>query len=344
MRGLIRGGLAAALLCIAGAGAATDPPGGVPLLARTCQRACLEGLMDKYLAAMAAHRVDPALFASNVRFTENGVELPFGNEGLWATASGVGHYKFYVPDIETQQVAFMGTIMEVASSSAAGAARPPEAVGIDVRLRINAEGKISEVEQIVARPDRPLGNAAPATPGVGAFPATGAAVEAMGSPHPMFLAPVPEAQRMSRADLIAVANQYFTGMQRNDGKGYYPFTDDCFRRENGLISAGPAGTMGSRGTPVMTCKGQFETGLRNVVTGIRDRRYVAVDRERGIVFMFGAFDHRPINWTWEIGELFKIEGNKIRRIEAIFIRGPYGVCSGWSTYEQCRSEEIHDVR
>jgi hypothetical protein len=234
-------------------------------------------------------------------------------------------------------------MMEVASSSAAGAARPPEAVGIDVRLRINAEGKISEVEQIVARPDRPLG-AAPATPAVGAFPATGAAVEAMGSPHPMFLQAVPENQRMSRADLIAVANQYFTAMQRNDGKGYYPFTDDCLRHENGMISAGPPGTVGMGGRQVQTCKGQFETGLRNVVTGIRDRRYVAVDRERGIVFMFGAFDHRPINWTWEIGELFKIEGNKIRRIEAVFIRGPYGVCSGWSTYEQCRSEEIHDVR
>ena len=102
--------------------------------------------------------------------------------------------------------------------------------------------------------------------------------------------------------------------------------------------------MGSRGTPVATCKGQFENNLRNVVTGIRDRRYVAVDRERGIVFAFAAFDHRPINWTWELGELFKIENNQIRRIEAIFIRGPYGVCSGWSTYEQCRSEEIQDVR
>ena len=35
---------------------------------------------------------------------------------------------------------------------------------------------------------------------------------------------------------------------------------------------------------------------------------------------------------------------RIRRVEAIFIRGPYGICSGWSTYEQCRSEEIQDVR
>ncbi len=46
----------------------------------------------------------------------------------------------------------------------------------------------------------------------------------------------------------------------------------------------------------------------------------------------------------EDGELFKIENNLIRRVEAIFIRGPYGVCSGWSTYEQCRSEDIQDVR
>ena len=333
---------ALALTTIGGAAAASDPPGGVPLPAHTCQRECLQGFMDKYLAAMAAHRVDPALFAANVRFTENGVELPFGTEGLWATASGLGTYKFYVPDVETQQVAFMGTMMERASSSASGPPRAPDPVGIDVRLRIDASGRISEVEQIVARPDRPLG--ATSAPSSSPFPATGAAVEAMGSPSPVFLAPVPESERMSRADLIAVANQYFTAMQRNDGKGYYPFTDDCLRHENGMISAGPAGTMGMSGRPVQTCKGQFETSLKGVVTGIRDRRYVAVDRERGIVFAFAAFDHRPIDWTWELGELFKIEHNKIRRIEAIFIRGPYGVCSGWSTYEQCRSEEIHDVR
>jgi len=344
MRRSIRMALAAfALTAGAGmAGAASEPPGGVPLPVRACQRECLEGYMDKYLAAMAAHHVDPALFAPDVRFTENGVELPFGTEGLWATASGVGTYKFYVPDVETQQVAFMGTMREQASTSAAGAARPPEPVGIDVRLRIDAQGKISEVEQIVARPERPLGATAAASSSP--FPATGVAVEAMGSPHPIFLAAVPEKERMSRADLIAVANQYFTGMQRNDGKGYYPFTDDCLRHENGMISAGPGGTIGMRGQPVQGCKEQFEKSLKGVVTGIRDRRFVAVDRERGIVFAFAAFDHRPIDWTWELGELFKIEAGKIRRIEAVFIRGPYGVCSGWGTYEQCRSEEIQDVR
>ena len=80
------------------------------------------------------------------------------------------------------------------------------------------------------------------------------------------------------------------------------------------------------------------------VTSIRDRRFVAVDRERGLVFAFGSFDHRSIDWTWELGEIFKIEGEKIRRVEALILRSPYGLCSGWSTYEQCRSEQPHDVR
>ena len=323
------------------AGPAAAQPGGVPLPERSCQRECLEGFVDKYLQAMADGEVDPELFAPNARFTENGVQLPLGNEGLWATTTAPGKYKFYVPDIETQQVAFLGTVMEQATSSAAGAPRAPEPVGLSLRLRI-VDGKITEIEQIAARPERGLGaNPAPST---SPFPATGAAVEAMGAPHPIFLSAVPESERMERADLIAVANQYFTGMQRNDGQGYYPFTDDCLRHENGMISAGPPGTLGRTGNPVMTCKGQYETALRNVVSGIRDRRFVAVDRERGIVFAFAAFDHRNINWTWELGELFRIEKNQIRRIEAIFIRGPYGVCSGWGTYEQCRSEEIQDVR
>lgn len=331
--------LALAASCLATSTLATSASAqvaGVPAPVQSCQRTCLETFVNRYLAAMAAHKVDPDLFAANVRFTENGIELPFGNEGLWATASGVGQYKLYVPDIETQQVAFLGTVREVASSSATGAARPPELVGMALRLRIEG-GKITEVEQIAARPDRAIGGAA-VTGSSNPFPATGEAVEKMGAPAPIFSQAIPEQERMSRAELIAVGNAYFEGLQRNDGKGYYPFTDDCIRFENGMDVL--LGRDGKR----KTCKAQFENDLKGTVTGIRDRRFVAVDRERGIVFAFGFFDHRPINWTWQLGELFKIEKGQISRIEAIFIRGPYGINSGWSTYEQGRSEEIQDVR
>ena len=335
-------GLGLAALALSFTASATEPPGGVPLDQHDCQRACLEGFIDRYLQAMADNNVDPTLFAPNARFTENGIQLPLGNEGLWATTSGRGQYKFYVPDTETQQVAFLGTVLEQATQSATGPQREPELVGLALRLRI-VDGKITEVEQIAARPDRPLG-AGPATPSSNPFPATGAAVEAMGAPDARFLQAVPENERMSRADLIAVGSAYFEAVERNTGHDYYPFTDDCLRHENGIVTAASDGRVGIRGNPTLGCRQQLETTLIGTVTTIRDRRFVAVDRERGVVFSFAAFDHRPINWTWELGELFKIEKNKISRIEAIFIRGPYGVCSGWGTYEQCRSEEPQDVR
>ena len=82
--------------------------------------------------------------------------------------------------------------------------------------------------------------------------------------------PCPHAERMSRADLIATANKYFTGMQQNDGKGEYPFAADCNRIENGMQTTNrptPAGE--ARPDPATaanysaqwSCREQFESGL-----------------------------------------------------------------------------------
>ncbi|OJY68130.1 MAG: hypothetical protein BGP16_14780 [Sphingobium sp. 66-54] len=319
-------------LCVFGfATAASAQPAGD----QACQRACLEGWVDKYLVAMRDGTVDPALFAREVTFTENGVRLPLGKEGLWYGMTGIGTYKFYVPDVETQQVAFIGTVLEQAGSSATGPAKDT-LVAIALRLRIR-DGKITEVEQLAIRP-------ASTNSSSNMFPPTGEGVEAMKAPAPVFREAIPESKRATREELVRTANYYFAGLQRNDGKGYYPFTDDCIRFENGvdvLANALDPAT-GKRGR--MTCKYQFEAALKGVVSRIRDRRFVAVDRERGIVFSFAFFDHYNINWTWQLGELFKIEDGKIRRIEAVFLRGPFGINSGWSTYEQGMSEEIQDIR
>lgn len=290
----------------------------------SCDRACLEGWVDRYLVAMRDGDVDPALFARGVKFTENGVRLPLGNEGLWYAMSGIGSYEFYVPDVETQQVAFIGTLRENGTGPDDG-----DLVAIALRLKI-ADERITEVEQLAIRPSSVNSSR-------GDFPPTGEGVEAMGAPHPIFLESIPEAERMSRAELITTANYYFTGLENNDGKGYYPFTDDCVRFENGVDVLARSGTR-------ITCKEQFETGVRGIVSRIRDRRFVAVDRERGIVFTFAFFDHHRINWTWQLAELFKIENGLIRRIEAVFHRAPFGMGSGWSTYEQSMSSAIQDVR
>jgi hypothetical protein len=346
MRQSIRGTLAAAAFAVTAsfAAAASAQVAGVPLEQepRDCDRACLENYVERYLQAMTDGEISDDLFARNVRFTENGVEMPLGNEGLWATTVSPEGYRLIVPDVVTGQVAALVTVQEQAGTSATGPQRDPEPVGISLRLRIDSEGKISEVEQIAARPERPLGpgTAESSSP----FPATGAAVEAMGSPWEGYFETVPEAERHTRAELVEMANAYFEAVERNTGNDYYPFADDCLRYENGMIVVGPPGTEGMGGREVQGCREQLETSLIGAVTSIRDRRIVAVDRERGVVFAFAFFDHRPINWTWQLGELFKVENGEFTRIEAIFIRGPYGICSGWSTYELCRSEEPQDVR
>ncbi|NLV29681.1 MAG: hypothetical protein GXY47_00880 [Acidobacteria bacterium] len=307
-----------------------------PAAKPACDRACLESYIDRYLEAMDADKPSLELFTRDCRFTENGVRLPLGGEGLWVNMSGKGTYRFYVPDIETQQVAFIGTVREGA-----------DMVAVAIRLKI-AGDRISEAEQLVIRPER----AAPSAPGAPSFPPTGESVEKMGSPHPVYLEVIPESERPSREEMIKTANYYFTGMQKNDGKGYYPFSDDCHRIENGLPSTNvPLREGETRPDPktaktysaTWSCREQFESGLLNFVSRIRDRRFVAVDRERGIVFAFGFFDHHDINWTWQLAELFKIEKGQIRRIEAVFHRSAFGMNSGWSTYEQGISDALQIV-
>jgi hypothetical protein len=330
----------------------------------TCaDRACLEGYVDKYMDAMLAHQVSPTLFAKDCKFTENGVRLPLGDEGLWASMVGKGTYKFYVPDLETQQVAFIGTAREEARDPAK---EQPNAVAVALRLKLQ-DGLITEAEQLVIRPESNLLN-----PNAKRGPSAGENIEKMGAPHQIFTEVIPEAERPSREEMIKTANWYFTGMQKNDGKGFYPFTDDCDRYENGGRATNNPLKPGEKKPDPKTstvysgawgCKEQFESGLIHFVSRIRDRRFVAVDRERGIVFSFCFFDHGAGQtrryttkdgrnvvagpnepWTWQIAELFKVEKGKIRRIEAVLHRCPYGMNSGWNTYEKGLSDEIQIIK
>jgi len=168
---------------------------------------------------------------------------------------------------------------------------------------------------------------------------------------------------------VRVANMYFSGMQLNDGKGTYPFADDCHRIENGgdTTDAKTSRDGGPKPDPrtatgysaMWTCREQFESGLLHFVMRIRDRRYVAVDEERGVVAAYAFFDHDagksrtfttpsgrtmtagPLQpWTWEIMEVFKVEDGLLHEIEAVLERAPYGMASGWSSWEAGMSDKI----
>jgi hypothetical protein len=290
--------------------------------AASCDRGCLEGVVNNYLAALAARDPSKVPFADSVKFTENTAKLKVG-EGFWQTANGVGTFKLYFAEPEAGEAGFIGTMREWNNP-----------VIFCLRLKV-AAGKITEVEDFVVRD-----------------PGAGKSLEAR-TPNPIFSEPIPAAERETREELVKTANMYFSGLQNNDGKGVYPFADDCNRIENGMQTtnnAGPYEKDPSAGNWVMSlgCQAQFKTGFFKIVTQIRERRFVIVDRERGLAFALAFFDHagtvKTIRFTdgrvipatlrhpltFEIGELFKIEKGKIHAVQAALTQEPYGISSGWS--------------
>jgi hypothetical protein len=314
------------VVAFAGAAAGADKP--------SCDRTCLDGIADRYLDAVVAHDPTKAPIAKTARFTENAQRLEVG-DGLWNTATGKGTYTLHVDDPQAGEALLYTTIRE----AGAGAI-------LLARLKVE-KGKITEIETEVSRNAMAVEN-----------------LEKMGGPRQAFLQDIPESERASREDLVHIANMYFSGLERNDGKGDYPFADDCDRIENGThttnnkkfvtgsgFSATPnnsAQTASPINPASMGCMEQFRTGYFHFVTRIRDRRWLVVDQQKGIAFAFVFFDHaagstrtfklsdgrdittgptRP--FTWEIGEMFKVRGNKIHEVEAVLNDVPYGMVSGW---------------
>ncbi|HEY4362059.1 MAG TPA: hypothetical protein VGN17_13870 [Bryobacteraceae bacterium] len=322
------------LIPILGATLAAQPKSAAP----ACDRACLEAYVDRYLDAVIAHDPAKAPLAKNARFTENGQKLDLG-DGLWNTMDGKGTYRLFITDVPSGQVTFFGSISEEKTPAM-----------IALRLKI-ANKQITEVESFIQR-----------------SPSSATGFERIGY---KWIDPVLPADRMTREEILKTANMYFSGMQKNDGKGDYPFADDCNRIENGANSTNqptPAGQTrpdpktSSNYSGQWSCMEQFKSGLLHFVTRIRDRRYVAIDQERGLIFAFGFFDHsggdtrnfetpdgRKVSagpaqlWTWQIAEVFQIEKGKIHQIQAIMERVPYGMNSGWSSWEDGLSDRGRDA-
>jgi hypothetical protein len=304
--------------------AASDAPQGA-----ACDRACLDGIAEQYLAAMVAHDPSKAPLAPGARYTENGVELPLP-DGLWRTAQSVGSYRLFVTDPHQGSVGFFAKVQENGA---------PVLVG--TRLKV-VNGRITEMESIAAR----LG----AT--VGGGPSSLARADELGDhPRDAFLKTLPPERRRTRAQLAAIVNSYFTGIENNTGDKPPPFADDCMRLENGTRTSGRPTPQGATPGPLnYSCKEAFHLGYYREDTRLRNRRVLAVDEERGLVYAGVYFDHdaslrsyqlkngRTVTvrntapWTWAIQELFEIDADgHISQIEAALMSVPYGMRPSWST-------------
>ncbi len=301
--------------------------GPIPL---SCNRSCLENVVEQYLAALVAHDPTRLPLSKDVKYTENAQVVDIG-DGFWKTVQGRGNYTHIFADPEAGQVAYMGTMREAG-----------EPLLMSLRLRIEL-GRITEIESVFFKPG-------------GGGPNNIAVMDKPFKQEDIWFKSIPSAQRMSRQELIAVADAYFTGLQKNNGKGIgntgtYPFTNDCHRIENGSPTTNVPRPANQPASEInlfsMDCLSQFKLGIYFVVQSIHSRRYPVVDEERGIVFAHSVFDQgtvskgvlsdgRPYEFSFFnrpssilVTEAFLIENGKIRRVEMVGPSANYHINSPW---------------
>jgi hypothetical protein len=315
------------LLAAAPACAAAQPR--ARLSAQACDRACLEGLVDRYLEAMAANDPGKVRLARGFRLTENGAVLT-PDDGLWRTATGLGSYRFKFADPQTHQAGAVAVVLENGVEQLVG-----------LRLKVEG-GAISEAEMVVARK------------GEGQNLIT----DSLKTPLPELLQAVPAARRSSRAELTAIADKYFTAIEKEDGS-IVPFARDGFRIENGIRTCNDPGPIVSTGGASqqfpalrkMACADQLSTKIFTYIKQVSPRRFPVADTERGLVAAIVRFNHpgRPTSvevpgygkldymgnqWARNptsafIYEVFKVEDHQVTRVMAVIVKGPYKGSTGW---------------
>lgn len=284
----------------------------------SCDRACLYGVLDQYLAALRAGDATRVPWAARARHVENNVELHPG-DGLWGTLTALdAGYQIRFADVPAGQVAVFGVLDE-------GGTRAPFAL----RLKV-VERAVAEAEMVVARPQE------------AGVPFVNANLSAI----PVWDELLAPAQRVPRQQMIDVANGYFETLQLNDGTLRTAFTPDCNRRENGTQTTNNTGP-GANPIWKYGCEAQFRLGAYRYDDRLRGRRFELVDEERGIVLAGGFIDHsgrikefpltdgttRKSNYlrphSFALLEAFKIVGGRIRQVEAVFFTVPYNMASPW---------------
>ena len=271
--------------------------GGVQ--AADCDRACLKGMITKYVDAMVAHAPAQLPLAANVRFTEDSQELKLG-EGLWKTVTKKGDFRQDYIDARKQIAASHVMLFEENAT-----------VLYSVLLRV-ADQKITGIETLVDR----------------ILPNSRFKPDSLEKPLGGMSAPVPAGKRMPRAEMIAAALRYPEGLRiGNFTDAKTPFAKEAYRVENGTFIAGEGGPR--RNAPGMfTQKIMLHPDVKANVA--------AVDEEEGIVLLWMNFgdtnSYGPGNALVTF-EAFKVWGGEIHAINAFFRILPNETQRGWPSAE-----------
>lgn len=285
-------------------------PARVEAAPAPCDESCMLTIADAYLGSLTANDPAGAPFATHVRWTENGREIAPAT-GIWQTATAWSYRHTFV-DPQAGGIGVFGTVAEANGRKAI----------VAVRLKVVGR-RITESELMVAREgDFGLFNTEPR------------------EQKPIFEQVLAPEDRSTRERLKAIAESYFTGISRSD-PAIVPFHPDCNRVENGVQTTNDPPRM------MFSC---FESLRRFAyMQRHRETRFPVVDTRRGLVLAITAFDMplmqlktmirgRPLEISPELQhlprtlflyELFKVEGGKIRQIEAEMRNEPLGASMGW---------------
>jgi hypothetical protein len=267
--------------------------------AADCDRACLKGMITKYVDAIVAHDPSPLPLAAAARFTEDSQELKLG-EGLWKTVTRRGDFRQDYIDLKGQTAASHVMLFEENAQ-----------VLYSVVLRV-ADQKITGIDTLVDR----------VTPNSRFHP------DSLDKPLVGMSEPVPSGKRMPRAEMIRTAMFYPGGLRIGSFvNAKTPFAKEAYRVENGAFIAGE-GCPRPNCASILTQKIILHPDVKPSVA--------AVDEEEGIVLLWMNFgdtnSYGPGNALVTF-EAFKVWGGEIHAVNAFFRILPQETQRGWPSAE-----------
>jgi hypothetical protein len=267
--------------------------------AESCDRACLTGIANQYLDAMAAQKPAGLPWAPTVRYSENSVPMAIG-DGLWGAISARSRTGLMAADPGAGEVAWLGEVEEHGQ---------PAFFAMTMKVE---GGKIAAVDAVIRRSGGPPEYSDPKA----------------WTPDPAFAEA--EKKPLTRAQLIAAVNGY---LDAQEGKAApVRFAPDCGRKVNGVVvTKGKTATGGVEG-----CAAQVKAGVFKPIEKVRARRFPVVDEARGVVVVEGFEDYpekqdvyagrpAPAKYPYSLGFIaaFKIKDGGVYCIEDISTALPY---------------------
>ena len=263
-----------------------------------CTREGLKTITDKFFTALETQKSSSLPLAPNVKYTENGIEVPIG-KGIWETAVKTT-FKRGMVDLQKCGTHTQAIIEEKDN---------PKPMLYGVRLKIEDE-KISEIEAIVVRGEQVLD-----------VPAI------LATKDQDWEDILPPEQRSSRLAMMAAADDYFELFVKEKKRKVsdLAYSGFCDRWENGAkVTAGRT----NQGVPMPRHDCSPE-GFMDMTETHGPRRFL-VDEETGVVVAYVLFNNQ-----WPDFHMFRMNNGLVVWIQAYFEYCKTYETMGWPDEPAC---------